>query len=105
MGVCAKTENRTFARGVCVWGGGGGGGVGVSKKRASANKGGGGVSKNHPIYASVIIEWSRTAFIPLLRTHLWFFLVPALVLGVDHEEKVEKQVMLNMIGRRLLPFR
>ena len=32
--VCAKTENRTFA-----------------------GEGGGG-SKNHPIYANVIIEWS-----------------------------------------------
>ena len=34
-----------------------GGGGRVSKKRTSANKGGGG-SKNHPIYANVIIEWS-----------------------------------------------
>ena len=44
--VCAKMENRTFARG-----------EGVSKKQTSMNKGGGG-SKNHPIYANVIIEWS-----------------------------------------------
>ena len=47
-GVCAKMENRTFATG--------GGRRGVSKKRTSANKGEGG-SKNHPIYANIIIEW------------------------------------------------
>ena len=29
-----------------------------SKKRTSANKGEGGGSKNHPIYANAIIEWS-----------------------------------------------
>ena len=37
---------------------GGWGGWGVSKKRTSANMGEGEVSKNHPIYANVIIEWS-----------------------------------------------
>ena len=50
-GVCAKTENRTFATGDGE----------VSKKRTSANKGGGG-SKNHPIYANVITEWSLIEF-------------------------------------------
>ena len=35
-------------------------GGGVSKKRTSANEGGwGGESKNHPIYANVIIKWSQ----------------------------------------------
>ena len=40
-------------------------GAGVSKKGTSANKGGEGEgrSKNHPIYANVIIEWSRGVFL------------------------------------------
>ena len=58
--ICAKTENRTFARG-----GGEGRGAGwVSKKQTSVNKGGGGGAKNHPIYA-----------IFLLIPDLWLVLV------------------------------
>ena len=46
-GVCAKTENRTFARG-------GGGCLQSEQVRTRGAEG----SENHPIYANVIIEWS-----------------------------------------------
>ena len=64
-GVCAKTENKTFARG---WGGEGlGWGCLESEQVRTRGEGGvgrgwvggGGGSKKHPIYANVIIEWSQ----------------------------------------------
>ena len=49
-----KRKIERSLRGGGGWGEGGGG----SKKRTSVNKGGGSGSKNHPIYANVITEWS-----------------------------------------------
>ena len=52
-GVCAKTENRTFATGE-------GGGGGCLKSEQVRTRGEWVGSKKHPIYANVIIEWSHT---------------------------------------------